>query len=442
MTSSQVAIGPATEINNVDGTGQAFPNETPGGVISGATITFADSQAHSITLGDNSIAAVYGGAGLLTVTAVAAGITAVGGSGGMAYTEQPPSSGNSIATAAGSSNVLTLSGSDVIDSDGTDTITTAGPLSGTIRGNAVITSSGGGVSLVLTGIDVFSGQGNDTLAVAAGAVATVTDSGFASVTETGARVSFTGQTSGPSATVTVTGGGALIHSDAAGGLSVTTAAGQSTVVQMGAGQQSVTSASDDRIYGGTGTDTIDTMASGVSVWCESGAVTVIDGDAASNGATTVYGGAGSLSLGGGVDALTFIGGSGSAVITGGSGAVHVSAGSGALTLSSGSGPTTFIGSSGSANLSLGVAGGAVQFGIGATTVNEAGSGSADIYTLVATRVGASDVINGFRVGTDKLVLNGVSVLGETLSGGSGGIAFSDHIQLTLTGVTDLAAVFG
>jgi hypothetical protein len=34
------------------------------------------------------------------------------------------------------------------------------------------------------------------------------------------------------------------------------------------------------------------------------------------------------------------------------------------------------------------------------------------------------------------------VLGETLSGGSGGIAFSDHIQLTLTGVTDLAAVFG
>src|SRR5271166_1810068 len=378
-----------------------------------------------------------GGAGQMTIDD-GSRETIVGGSGGLTFNSDGGGA-NNVTTLAGSKNVLNLSGSDVINSTGTDTVTTIGTLSGTVSGNSFVNGGGGDISLVLAGFETFTGQGHDTLSATTGAVVTVNDSGFSTVSEHGATVAYTQEgSSAPIANVKVSGGSASIHSDPSSGLQVTTSAGSSTAVVMGAGRQEVTSNANDQIHAGSGNDTIVAAAGGVHIWGGSGTTTIADVDWKSSDTTTVDGGTGSLHLTGGADALSFIGGSGSAVINGGSGSLYVAGGSGALTVSAGAAPTTFIGGSGTAKISLNAAGGSVRFGTGAITVNECGSGAAVSYTFISGQTTARDVINGFRVATDRLVLKGVSVTSATVAGGSASIVFSDQIHLTLTGVTSLA----
>ncbi len=114
MTVGQVASGPATETNNTDGAGVAFNNTTLVGVIPGSTQIYTDALPHTINLNCGGVQAVEGGAGLLTVTAYAGHIIAIGGSGGMNYTEIAPSGGNQITTAANSYNTIVLSGQDTV----------------------------------------------------------------------------------------------------------------------------------------------------------------------------------------------------------------------------------------------------------------------------------------------------------------------------------------
>src|SRR5271165_2155465 len=118
MTSSQIASGPATETNNYQSNGQEFANSTLVGVLPGDTQIYTDALPHSVVLTAGGVQAVEGGAGLLTVTAIAGHIVAIGGSGGMDYTEIAPSGGNSISTAANSTNTIILSGQDTLDSQG------------------------------------------------------------------------------------------------------------------------------------------------------------------------------------------------------------------------------------------------------------------------------------------------------------------------------------
>ena len=210
---------------------------------------------------------------------------------------------------------------------------------------------------------------------------------------------------------------------------------------MGAGQQSVQSWSDDQIYGGSGTDTIQAIGGGVSIWCGSGATSVSVCDYVSTDTTTVYGGYGSATLSASYDALTFIGGSGSAVINGMGGSMYIVGGSGSLTVSGGGAPTTFIGGAGDATVGLSSLGGSVQFGSGTTTINAAGWGAVDSFTFLSGHAPAADLIKNFRAGTDKLILSGVTVASETVSGGSANLVFSDNSTLTLAGVTNLTHLF-
>nr|WP_294521687.1 hypothetical protein [uncultured Rhodopila sp.] len=382
-----------------------------------------------------------GGAGLMTIIG-GSRETIVGGSGGLVF-NSGGGGGNNVATQAGTTNIVNLSGSDSINSQGTDTIATIGTLSGTVTGNSRINGGSGDISLTLSGLDSFVGYGHDTLTATAGAVVTIQDSGFSSVTESGASVSYVQEDSSasPIANVTVSGGSAFIHSDPSSCLGVATNAGTSTTVVMGAGTQSVTSCGADQIHAGTGSAGVTISAGGATVWGGSGATGISVHDWNAGDTTTVYGGTGSTCVDGGADALHFIGGSGSAVINGEYGSLYIVGGSGSVTASGGCAPTTFIGGSGQANITFSPYGGSVQFGTGSTTVNEAGWGWASSFKFLAGAAPSTDLINGFRPGTDKLILSGVSVASETVSGGSALIVFSDNSHLTLTGVTNLTHLF-
>jgi hypothetical protein len=83
-------------------------------------------------------------------------------------------------------------------------------------------------------------------------------------------------------------------------------------------------------------------------------------------------------------------------------------------------------------------GGTVTFGAAGTSVTEAAWGAADIYHFNAGHGGATDTITGFRVGTDSLVFNGVSVTADVSKGGSSLLTLSDGTHINLVGVSAIA----
>lgn len=380
-----------------------------------------------------------GGAGRLTING-GSRETIQGGAGGLTFNSNGGGA-NTVSTAAGATDTLRLSGSDAISSLGADTITTTGSLTGTVRGNSSVTAGNQDVSLTLSGTDQFTGTGHDVLQITKGAVATVTVAGFTDAYEVGATVRYSDVGGGDAASATVTGGAASIHSEPGRGITVATAAGAPTTVVLGAGAATVGSASNDAIHAGSGADTIFATGKGASIWGGSGTTAIHDDDWTSGDAITVHGGSGALTYDQGPGALTFIGGSGAAVIDGGYGSLAIRGGSGALTVSGGSRGLRFAGGAGKASIALTPGGGSVQFGAGATTVAEAGYGAADLYTFVQGHAAASDLIAGFRPGTDKLILSGVSVSSESVFGGSASIGFSDGSHVTLAGVSSLDNLF-
>ena len=204
----------------------------------------------------------------------------------------------------------------------------------------------------------------------------------------------------------------------------------------------VLSAAADTVHAGSGSDYVSTSAKGATIWGGSGAVNIKDCDWTQGDAITVRGGSGALNFDQSDGALTFVGGSGSATINGESGSLASQGGSGALTVSGGSAGMRFVGGTGTATLSLTPNGASVQFGAGATTVTQASYGAADLYTFTGGHAAASDLISGFRAGTDKLVLNGVSVSSESVVGRAASVVLSDGSHLTLSGVSSLAGLFG
>jgi hypothetical protein len=150
--------------------------------------------------------------------------------------------------------------------------------------------------------------------------------------------------------------------------------------------------------------------------------------------TTVYGGGSHLTIGQGYGSLVFHGGKGTAVIGGVSGGETVMAGAGNITLTGGSFGTDFTAGTGSATVMLGTSGGTVTFGSGATLVNEASYGTVDVYDFNSGQGGGSDTITGFKAGTDRLMFNGVSVVGNTEQNGSTYLTLSDGTHVDLAGV--------
>lgn len=212
----------------------------------------------------------------------------------------------------------------------------------------------------------------------------------------------------------------------------------------------------------------------------SGSLTAQGGTA---GSLLLFGGSGTLQFTGGAESDTIVGGSGAETIQAGTagggvfagtgGSVLVATGSntflaGAVTgdqltaassggdiLIAGAGNETLNGlASAAANLLFAgrgadvvqLGGGADTFvgGAGADTV-QAGAGDAQIYVgggaeliefTAGTISGGSDVISGFRVGTDHLKLTGYSASPTlTVASGNSVLALSDGTKVTLVGVT-------
>jgi hypothetical protein len=394
----------------------------------GARANSVESKLSSDTL--------VGGAGRMTVNG-GSRETIEGGSGGVVFNSNGGGA-DDVSTAAGASDTLKLSGSDVISSYGSDTISDSGSLTGDVYGRTWVTAGTADVSLSFFGTnEAFTGLGHDDLTVAKGATLTASMSGFSDVTETGAAVRYIDEVAPGHSTAYVSGGAADIHSQSGEGITVTTTAGVSTQVYLGTGPATVNAASNDQVRAGSGVDTVIATGSGATVWGGTDSTSVDFHDWAAGAGITVYGGSGALTYDQGSGALSFIGGSGSASINGENGSLSIFGGSGSIDAQGGQAGFHFVGGTGAATIALTPGGGAVQFGAGPTTVSEAGWGAADVYTFVAGHAAASDLITGFQVGTDRLILKGVSVASQNVLNGSDAIVFSDGSHLTLQGVTSL-----
>ena len=386
---------------------------------------------------------LIGGTGHMTVNG-GSRETITGGSGGITYTATDGGGANTITTAVGSRNALVLSGGDTVVSQGTDTIS-AGVANQTItvNGNSAVTGSTGNSSLTFNGNDSFIGKGQDWITVNAGAVLNATAGSGTYLSEVGAKVSYTVAVGANAAHVAISGGSASISGGTGVGntVSVVTKAGASTNVSLTSGNAIASLNGADTATAGSGAGMIMITTANCMVTGGSGALTVRDYDSAVGDAVTVHGGTGTLDYDQGASALTFIGGSGAATINGEYGSLNVTGGSGSLVVSGGQRGTTFVAGTGKANITLTPGGGMLTFSHGATFVQVASYGAADVFNFVSGKGGGTDTIAGFRNGTDSLVLNGVKVASEIVSGGSVNITLSDKTHIQLVGDASAANLF-
>jgi hypothetical protein len=130
--------------------------------------------------------------------------------------------------------------------------------------------------------------------------------------------------------------------------------------------------------------------------------------------------------------VTFLGGSGNASLSGG-GFLDIAGGDGALVVVAGGGLHVVAGA-GPATLALSTRGADITFGANATTVTEASWGAADMFHFVAGHGGGTDVIQGFRPGTDQLLFEGVGVTARQVLDGDTWLTLNDGTQVELVDV--------
>lgn len=398
---------------------------------------------------------LVGGAGRMTIRG-GSHETIVGGKGGIVYTATDGGGGNSIGTAAGSTNTLLLAQANTVVSRGVDSISGGvGNQSITVYGTATLAGSSGNSALVVYGAATLAGVGQDSCVVRPGGALTLTAGQLASVRETGGTVTFTvpagaatGATkpkgglgaigAGAAGSVTVRGGAATIWGGVGAAPTVTTDAGAATDVAIGPGAATVISGGADTIHAGAGSSTVTVTAANTQIWGGAGPLTVRNLDPTAGDLLTLQGGDGAIVYDQGPGALRFLGGAGSATIEGGTGSLQVTGGAGPLSISGGAAGLQFVGGAGSATIALTPGGGDLVLGAGQITVQEAGWGLPAVFHCRAGAGGGAATIAGFRPGIDQLSLEGVAVAARQIVGGSLNLTLSDATHLTLLGVTDLA----
>ena len=334
-TPGQIASGPAVETSNVNADETAIANTTLAGVLPGNTLIITDPASHTVTL-NNALQAAEGGTGLLTVNAAVGHVTSIGGSGGMIFTESPGSGGNSITTAAGSTNSVTVSGQDLIDSEGNDTIRTgAGNITAQLNGTATVAEGYANNQWAVAGTaTITTGGGSPAISVGSQGYARITGPvTYLSLSVDEGTASYDVTQGGAEEAATIAGGSVLdvINNGAS---EISTAAGsQGSTITVGAGTANVMSLGADTIYAGSGTDSV--IVSGkASIYAGTGSLTVYGrGDTAgasiyANGGTTTFGGdTGNLTYYGGdaantidlqLSSNTLVGGAGKMTVNGGS----------------------------------------------------------------------------------------------------------------------------
>ena len=397
-------------------------------------ITYHGGDQDGTVLAKLSNVTMLGGAGHMTVQA-GARQTIVGGAGGVTVNENGWSGANTITTAAGSTNTVSLT-NGTLDSWGNDAIVQPGGNNTlSIHGTAVIQGSTGNSHLSIFGYATLIGHGGDWLTLAPGADATVQAGGFLNVTATQATLRVAAPGGDPAdVALGVTGGSANVVVE--GGQTaqiVTDAVAGGTVVTVDGGASDIRDGGSDQVHAGAGTATLTLLAGGAEVWGGSGQLTVRDWSG--GGGQVVHGGSGSVTVDGGASDMTFIGGSGDAVLDGAAHQLTIQGGAGAITVANpwAGGPTSFVGGTGSASLHLGSAGGAVTFGAGDATVQEIGWGGAVSYTVTSAG-GGTEVVAGFRIGTDSLHLAGTAVASQASDGAATTLTTTAGTHVVLQGV--------
>jgi hypothetical protein len=404
---------------------------------SGGITYFGGAAANSI----NAVlthTTLTGGAGMMNVIGSSAQ-SVIGGSGGLNFSTAGDN--DTITTAAGAHDTVSFVQASTLVSNGTDMISAGtGNSTVTANGNATITGSTGTAFYTLNGHDSLAAYGNSSITVGAAAQDSVTAYGsLTTIAVAGGKLIFSELANRDKECATVTGSGATLQSSAAGTLTSITLAGAGEAASLAGGHFNVSvKSAGTRLATGGGTDTVTVWNGGGMIHTGAGNVTLAMNDWADHAVVTIEGGTGTLTQGNGYGNLLFTGGTGTATLGGVSGSETIMAGAGNLTLTGGATSTNFTAGSGTAAVTLTTGGGTVTFGSGHATITEAAWGNAVTYDFAAGHGGGTDIINGFRNGTDQLQFQGgVSVTQQTLSGGSALLTLSDGTHVTLTGMSGL-----
>ncbi|PKU24353.1 hypothetical protein CWS72_12240 [Telmatospirillum siberiense] len=227
---------------------------------SGGIDYIGDSQAASIV--DNlSYTEIDGRNGHLTITGTGWVRTINGGSGGIDVINAL--GGDTITTAAGSTNTISMIyGADVY-SNGNDTITCGSWGTNIIAtGNATITGGQGNSHYTLNGIDSLTSYASDTINVGDSAIATVIASGTVSnINDNGGTIHFSGVSQGDDIDATLTGVGTIYTWGGSNASTITTST-TGAVVTLAKGNDHVISLGADDITTGSGNDYIQASAQG------------------------------------------------------------------------------------------------------------------------------------------------------------------------------------
>jgi hypothetical protein len=393
------------------------------GVGATDTVLFGAAGGALVSQGTDTVTV---GAGAATVTASGPSIRITGGAGALTY------SGTAKAGITGGSGAmnLTVSGNNSTVTGG------AGAMNVTLSAtHATIIGGAGGMTIrdlvggntiegiagnAQNGINVTTTTGNDTI---------ITSSWASNVINLGAgndTVTVNG-----SSTVTGSTGNDTINVNGGGSNTIVTGTGTSTVTMKTAGY--VTTNGHDTV---TTTSWLSLTANGSATTLTGGAGLIWFGG--TGGTATITGGAGGGSfnlshLTGGGTVTTATGASDSITLGNGGGTVnahgsdYVGLGSGAATISALAGTTTVQGSSGRMNFIEGAARATVTAGSGAAT-----------FTITNGHAGGTLTINDFVPGSDTINLVGYlsGNVHTQISGGATHITLSDNTVITLAGFTN------
>ncbi len=356
---SAVASGPSgvTQASGVEAGGVPTVTSLAGGdgpetIVASAGVSYSvqAGQGALTFLGSDGAATILGGAGALVAIGGTGALTASGG-GGTSYLAGGSAGGNALLGGAG--NVTLVGGSGGPGSVG-DTL-----------------AGGSGAAMIFAGGEastIYGGSAGTMIAAGSGADFIVAGGGE--------DVIYTG-----------TGSDTVWGSPSVGASTVVVAGSGQALVEGGVGA--------DTMYGGTGQSTLEGGAGGQLMVGGGGAMVVFAG----SGSDTVFGGIASSStlvVGGAVGTLTVLQ-AGAATVDAGSGGDTVFGGTGGDLVATGSGSTLVMLSAASSVSDT------VQFGSGNAIVQ--GGGSTDRYVFDQGQSVGADLISGFRVGLDALVVS-------------------------------------
>ncbi len=295
---------------------------------------------------------------------------------------------------------------------------------------------------------VVSSQGSDTINAGAGNDTIYASGPTVSITGGSGRIELVaGSTvatlTGGSGSAVVFGGsgGGYLQGGRGGGNVLAAGSGNTTLVGGGAGDVLVAGTGRTTIvmqpggvaFGNTGQTEFHNAADGLLVGGSGAAVMI-----ANEGAETMFAGSGDTTMVGGAGRAILAGSDrGRTTMTGGTGDTDFVGYGGQVTATGGGGNDTFFTGTGTMQIKEGPGYDQVVFGTGAASVT--GGSGVDHYVFVQGAAGASDVISGFKVGTDQLNLYGYDLarVQTNVSGRDTALSLPDGTRITLVGVTRL-----